>query len=285
MSQLSADSSHQSERGLDLAALVSGKEMISFAGSYLMFIVSGHETTQSQRMTLASAALFSGGGREDQFVTLCEDLMGGRAHDPKQLIAVPTYGYRMVLSENEHAIYREYMPPRLGSDNFGLNDDLFSSYWWTIDARPARLLTSPGDVARAVNDGLLINGFARKKLDSGRTCALQFPIRYFSVAVGEEPKFHAEAGPVLVPRLMLGMDEGEAAQDMCIAQFAFNRWDEAELAVWGAEPSEAPSSRWFSRISKLSAELYLLASPAHVQGVTTRRRGRRSREPMQTSES
>ena len=188
-------------------------------------------------MTLASAVLFSGGGREDQLVTLCEDLMGGRAHDPKQLIAVPTYGYRMVLSENEHAIYREYTPPRQGGNSFGLNGDLFSNHWWTIDASPARLLTNADDIAQAVNEGLLINGFARITLSSGRTCGLQFPIRYFSVIAGEEPRFHAEAGPVLVPRLMLGMDGGEAAQDMCIAQFAFNRWDEAELAIWGAEPS------------------------------------------------
>jgi hypothetical protein len=239
--------------------------------------VRGHQQTQSQRMTLASAVMFSGGGPEGQFVTLCEDLMGGRAYDPKQLIAVPTYGYRMVLSKSEHAIYREYMPPRTGGDSFGANEDLFSNYWWSVDSRPAHLLTSAGDVANAVNDGLLINGFARIALSSGRMCALQFPIRYFSVTVGEEPKFHAEAGPVLVPRLMLGMDGAEAAEDMCIAQFAFNRWDEAELAIWGAEPSETAVSRWFSRISKLSAELYFLASPAYTQGAATRTRKRRGR--------
>ncbi len=143
MTQLN-DQEDQAERDVDLAALLDGKEMISFASSYLMFVVKGHQQSQSQRMTLASAVMFSGGGSEGQFVTLCEDLMGGRAYDPKQLIAVPTYGYRMVLSKNEHAIYREYMPPRTGGDSFGVNDELFSNYWWTSRFSPC----SPADKRR-----------------------------------------------------------------------------------------------------------------------------------------
>ena len=44
MKSISTDSSHRSEREFDLRPLLSGKEMISFASSYLMFVVRGHET-------------------------------------------------------------------------------------------------------------------------------------------------------------------------------------------------------------------------------------------------
>jgi hypothetical protein len=186
----------------------------------------------------------------------------------------------MVLSRNEYAIYREYMPPRLGGDSFGPSRDLFSDYWWSIDARPARLLTSASEVVRAVSDGWLINGFARAVLPkTGRTCTLQFPIRYFSVTSGAKPKFHAEAGPVLVPRVMLGEESPETADGMCFAQFCFNRWDEAELAIWSADPSEYVPSRWFSRICKLKAELYFLASSARARDMTKRGKTRRGRQP------
>ena len=246
---------------VDLAALHLGKAMITFANSYIVFKVQGHDRERAQRMTLASSAIFSGAGMPDEIVTSVEELMGGQSFNQEHLIATPTYSYRMVLSREECSIFREYMPPRSsGSDTFGRNSDLFSEIRWEINARPARLLNSAVQVAEAVSAGLAINGFARAEIgSSGRICSLQFPIRYFAVTSGEDSKFHAEAGPVIVPRGMLGQAALESSDGMYLAQFAFNTWDEAELAVWAPVTCGYPSSRWFCEIRKLSADLYFLA--------------------------
>lgn len=245
---------------MDARAFSRGEAMISFGGSFIMFWVRGHSKAQAQRMTMSSAALFSGASGAENMLVLCEDLMGGQAYNPHQLIAVPTYGYRMVLSEAEHAIYREYMPPRnSGGDSFGSNADLFSEHRLSLQTFAARRLTREEDVERAVVGGAIVNGFAQAVCPgSNRTISLQFPIRYFSVRSGPQAEYHAEAGPVLIPRAALGDGSSETAESMHIAQIGYNRWNEAEIAVWGAEPSAGASSRWFSKIYKLKAELSFL---------------------------
>jgi hypothetical protein len=243
--------------GLDIASFVRGEVMVRFGGTFINFMVQGHSEKQNQRMTVASAVGFSGGAAKDELIVNTEELLGGRAYSPDWLIATPTYTYRMVLSQRSHAIYREYMPARrLNTDSFGHNRGLFSDQWVDLDQCPGRILSSEIEVEAAVNGGALVNGLVRSSLRrSGRSCTLQFPIRYFSVRSGDRAQFHAEAGPILVPRALLEDIGVETAESMHIAQIGFNRWDEAEIAIWQRQSVDGASSRWFSQISKLPAEL------------------------------
>lgn len=234
-------------------------EIVAFSESYVFFGIRSEDAGQIQRMTVGSIVTFEGGGEEPETIALCDDLLGGRIYEPEQLIQTPTYGYRMIYARGRYAMYREYSPPRGDDpDSFGATQELFTDSWLSLRLRASSRLVTESEVRRAVASGARVNALVSATVSpSGRRCHLQFPIRYFSVRGRPSAEFHAEAGPILLPRSMCGEGESESVESMCIAQIAFNRWDEAELAIWSSETGTG-GARSFRDIRTIKAEFSFL---------------------------
>ena len=98
--------------------------------------------------------------------------------------------------------------------------------------------------------------------DGGRWL-LDFPVNHANAATIENsPKFQIETGPILVPGSLIEPGLASVPGGFALAYIYFNRFDRADLSLFGPAPSgQSPGRAYgiFSRLSAVAIELYSLA--------------------------
>ena len=234
--------------------LTAGADWIDFSRSFITWLTRA-ERSYGRFSLEAACTIIDPDGQAPESYYLGSRVVAGRVYSEDHLILTPSYTFQLVAGRERHQIFRDSVYYDASRDSKADNAEVFVDMRIQKRGGAAREVKEGAEISRLVLDGRSLN--VKMKLASlpgGRRVVLDFPVKHINVHP-ESGGFQVETGPVLIP----GFIRHDEDKDFNTAYVIFNRLDRAELAFWVPTPVGGGSTRFYSEVGGLDAEIILLA--------------------------
>lgn len=189
-------------------------------------------------------------------------VVAGKVYAADDIVQTPSYTFQFITENGRRHVFRNFVSWEDAGDSVDAIEDVFADLTIRRIETDTRVINNAEDVISATLAGRPLN--ARMNLGNKSGCrwaVLDFPVKHIN-AQPDTGRFQVETGPVAIPSEFL---PGET-DTYLLAYVIFNRLDRAELALWTPTPIGNATTRFYSRVRKIEAEIEFFTPADSVSG-------------------